>query len=278
MLRIALLTVILLFLALSMLYRIRRLFQALQTGKWSMRGSEVQLVAQPKVYWRIVIMNGVTLAISLCAAVVVIHAMGMAAEWRAARKAGCGAGAAAYTPRPSGPPWPAQLRHRAAWAPARRSPSLWAVAPTGRPSRRRPIRLDVLGVAQRGQGGLRPPHARPHGGLRQGGQGRRLQGDHRRGRRRRAPAGHDRLHDRAAGAGRAGQIARRWTAWIPCCPSPRCPAASRWRPWPSARPARGTPGLLAAQILALADAALDERVAAWRAAPDRGGGRDGGGC
>jgi hypothetical protein len=77
MLRIALLTVILLFLALSMLYRIRRLFQALQTGKWSMRGSEVQLGAQPKVYWRIVIMNGVTLAISLCAAVVVIHAMGI---------------------------------------------------------------------------------------------------------------------------------------------------------------------------------------------------------
>ena len=77
MIRIALLTLILLFLALSMLYRAWRLYQALQTGKWSMRGAEIQLADRPKVYWRIVIMNGVTLAITLCAAVVVLHAMGI---------------------------------------------------------------------------------------------------------------------------------------------------------------------------------------------------------
>ncbi len=74
-LRIALLTFILMFLALSMLYRAWRVFQALKSGKWSMRGAEVLLADRPKIYWRIVIMNGVTLAISLCAAVVVLRAL-----------------------------------------------------------------------------------------------------------------------------------------------------------------------------------------------------------
>ena len=77
MIRIALLTLILLFLALSLLYRAWRLYQALQSGQWSMRGAEVRLADKPKVYLRIVIMNGVTLAIVLCAVVVVLHAMGI---------------------------------------------------------------------------------------------------------------------------------------------------------------------------------------------------------
>ena len=77
MLRIALLTLILLFLALSMLQRGWRIYQALQTGKWSMRGAEVQRADQPKVYQRILIMNGVTLAVLLCAVVVILHAMGI---------------------------------------------------------------------------------------------------------------------------------------------------------------------------------------------------------
>jgi hypothetical protein len=74
-LRIALLTFILMFLALSMLYRAWRIYRALQSGKWPMRGVEVLLADRPKVYWRLVIMNGVTLAISLCAAVVVLRAL-----------------------------------------------------------------------------------------------------------------------------------------------------------------------------------------------------------
>ncbi len=77
MLRIALLTLILLFLALSMLQRAWRIYQALKTGKWSMRGSQVLLADQPKVYRRITIMNGVTLAVLLCAVVVILHAMGI---------------------------------------------------------------------------------------------------------------------------------------------------------------------------------------------------------
>ncbi len=75
MLRIALLTLVLLFLALSMLYRAWRTVKALQTGKWAMRRSVVLLAERPNIYWRITIMNGVTLAISLCAAIVVIRAM-----------------------------------------------------------------------------------------------------------------------------------------------------------------------------------------------------------
>lgn len=75
MMRIALLTLILLFLALSLLHRAWRLYQALQTGKWSMRGLEVRLADRPKVYWRIVTMNGVTLAVVLCAAVVVARSI-----------------------------------------------------------------------------------------------------------------------------------------------------------------------------------------------------------
>jgi len=77
-LRIALLTFILMFLALSMLYRAWRIYQALRSGKWPMRGAEVLLADRPKVYWRLVVMNGVTLAISLCAAIVVVHAIGTA--------------------------------------------------------------------------------------------------------------------------------------------------------------------------------------------------------
>ena len=55
--------------------------------------------------------------------------------------------------------------------------------------------LDELGGRLRGAHRLRPPHPRPAGRLRQGREGGGLQGDHRRGRRRRPSAGHDRrLH------------------------------------------------------------------------------------
>ncbi len=77
MLRIALLTLVLLFLALSMLYRAWRTVQALQSGVWPMRGSPIRLADSPKVYWRIMIMNGLTLAISLSAAVFLVRAIAM---------------------------------------------------------------------------------------------------------------------------------------------------------------------------------------------------------
>jgi hypothetical protein len=73
--KIALLTLILLFLALSMLHRGWRIRQALQTGAWPMRRSQVRLADNPKLYWRITVLNGVTLAVSLCAAIFVIRAI-----------------------------------------------------------------------------------------------------------------------------------------------------------------------------------------------------------
>ena len=54
------------------------------------------------------------------------------------------------------------------------------------------------------------------------------------------------------------------TAWTPCCRSCRCPRACRWPRSPSAPGARPTPACLAAPILALGDAALAERLAAYR--------------
>ena len=56
--------------------------------------------------------------------------------------------------------------------------------------------LDALGVPHDDPHRLGPPHARAALCLRQGRQGRRLQGDHRRRRRRRPSAGHDRGADR----------------------------------------------------------------------------------
>jgi hypothetical protein len=76
MVRIGLLTIVLLFVALSMLYRAWRMYQALQSGAWPMRGAPVTLADRPNVYWRITILNGVTLAVSLCAAVILIQAIG----------------------------------------------------------------------------------------------------------------------------------------------------------------------------------------------------------
>jgi hypothetical protein len=75
MLQIALLTVILLFLALSMLHRARRVYLALRTGTWSLRNAQVRLADNPSAYWRIMVLNGATLAVLLCAAVFVIRQM-----------------------------------------------------------------------------------------------------------------------------------------------------------------------------------------------------------
>jgi hypothetical protein len=77
MLRIALLTLVLLFLALSMLYRAWRTVRALRSGLWPMRGAPVTLADNPKVYWRITIANGLTLAISLSATVFLVRAITM---------------------------------------------------------------------------------------------------------------------------------------------------------------------------------------------------------
>ncbi|MNJ48797.1 hypothetical protein D3C77_440020 [compost metagenome] len=57
-----------------------------------------------------------------------------------------------------------------------------------------------------GQGRQRAPHAPAPLRFRHDGQGQGLQGHHRRRRRRGPPAGHGRLHDRPAGAGRAGPV------------------------------------------------------------------------
>ena len=75
----------------------------------------------------------------------------------------------------------------------------------------------------------------------QAAQSRGLQRDHRRRRRRGASAGHARRQDAAAGARRAGPVARRSAAWIRCCRSCRCRRACRWRRSRSARPARSMP-------------------------------------
>ena len=79
------------------------------------------------------------------------------------------------------------------------------------------------------------------------------EGDHRRRRRGRASARHDRGHDAAPGARRAHHAARRCPARTACCRSCRCRRACRSARWPSARPGATNAGLLAAQILALAD-------------------------
>ena len=64
---------------------------------------------------------------------------------------------------------------------------------------------------------------------------------HRRRRRCGAPAGHARRQDHVARARRAGPEQGACRASIRCCPSCRCPRACRWRPSPSAKPARPTP-------------------------------------
>ena len=76
----------------------------------------------------------------------------------------------------------------------------------------------------------------------QDGEDPRAQGDHRGRRRRRPSAGHDGVDDGAAGAGRAGREPGAEGSRQPACRSRRCRAACRWRPLPSAKPARRTRG------------------------------------
>ena len=82
----------------------------------------------------------------------------------------------------------------------------------------------------------------------------RAQGHHRRRRRRGASAGHGGGDDAAAGARRAGREPGAEGHGQPALDRPDAGAASRSARWPSARPARPMPALLAAAILALADA------------------------
>ena len=85
------------------------------------------------------------------------------------------------------------------------SPWSWAASRTGPRCATPSTVLDELAVPQRGADRLGAPHARAALRLRQGRARRGLQGDRRRGRRGGAPAGHDRLADHPAGAGRAGR-------------------------------------------------------------------------
>ena len=86
------------------------------------------------------------------------------------------------------------------------SPSSWAANRTGR---RCPTRSRCCAARRAGRGadGLGPSHARSAGAIRQGGRGARRRGDHRRGRRHRAPAGDGGRPDDPAGARRAGRRA-----------------------------------------------------------------------
>jgi hypothetical protein len=88
---------------------------------------------------------------------------------------------------------------------------------------------------------LRPSHARPDVRLRQGRQGRRLQGHHRRRRRRGASAGHDGGADPAAGLRRARRIQGALRPGQPALDRADARPASRSARSPSARPARSTP-------------------------------------
>ena len=83
-------------------------------------------------------------------------------------------------------------------------------------------------------------------------QGARLEGDHRRRRRRGAPARHDRIDDRRCRCSACPSRARRCQVRTACSPSCRCRPAFRSARSPSAKPAPPMPALLAAQILALA--------------------------
>ena len=120
--------------------------------------------------------------------------------------------------------------------------------PTMKPRRRRAGRARRR---LRGQASS-PPTARRTGSTTTPRPPRRgAQGHHRRRRRCRAPAGHDGIHDPAAGAGRARRSRRRFPARTACCRSCRCRPACRSARWPSARPAPPTRVCWPPQILAL---------------------------
>ena len=93
----------------------------------------------------------------------------------------------------------------------------------------------------RGQGGLGPPHAQAPLRVRRGRQGAGPQGDHRRCRRRRAPAGHDGRHDAICLCSAYRLPPRRCRDRTACCPSCRCRPACPSARSPSAMPAPPTP-------------------------------------
>ena len=102
--------------------------------------------------------------------------------------------------------------------------------------------LTELGVAARGQGRVRAPHAGSAVRLRGERRGPRALGDHRGRRRRGAPAGHARGEDPAARARRAGAEQGAQRASIRCSRSCRCRRGSRSARSRSARPAPPTRG------------------------------------
>ena len=110
--------------------------------------------------------------------------------------------------------------------------------------------LDEFDVDLRGRRRLRAPHPAADAGLRHRGRGPGAPGDHRRGRRRRAPAGHGRLGDGAAGDRRAGAAGHPRRAGLAAVDRADAGRASRSRTV-SIGGARNA-GLLAVRILASA--------------------------
>ena len=138
-------------------------------------------------------------------------------------------------------------------------------------SRRDPGRA---GRALRGQDRLGPPHARAPRRLCRAPPSARPQGDHRRRRRRRPSARHDRLHDAAAGAGRAGRKRKALKGQDSLLSIVQMPAGIPVGTLAIGEAGAINAGLLAAQILALATKTSPPALAACargrpRASPRR---------
>ena len=130
---------------------------------------------------------------------------------------------------------------------------------------RRRRRARALRRGPRGPGALGPPDARRDVRLRRGRRRTRSAGDHRRCRRGGPPAGDARRQDHRARARRAGGQPPPRPGWTRCTRSCRCPAASRWRRSPSARPGRPTPPCSPWRCWRSTTTASPGRCAAFRA-------------
>ena len=117
--------------------------------------------------------------------------------------------------------------------------------------------LDELGVAYETRIVVGAPHAGSAVRVRRDGRGRaRPARDHRRRRRRGAPAGDDRGEDAAAGARRAGAEQGAVRAWTRCCRSSRCREGIPVGTLAIGEAGAVNAGLLAAAIVALGDPAV----------------------
>ena len=123
--------------------------------------------------------------------------------------------------------------------------------------------------AARMPGRERPPHARPAVPLRRGGAGSRPPMHHRGRGRRGAPPRHARRQDHRCRCSACRSPRPTCKASIRSSRSCRCRPACRWPPSPSAPRAPHNAGLYAVAILAVTDAALAQRLEAFRAAQTR---------